>query len=367
VAPLEACSKEFAAETGADVRWSVRTLQGFADASPLDLAREFDLVVFDHPQLGDALHHGAFLALDDLIPASSREDWQTNSVGPSFDSYRMNESLWAAPIDAAGTVAAYRPDRLSSLPLWSDVLDFAQAERGRVAVALLPLDALTAFFTLLANAGRPFFDNPERITDPLSGREALEFLRELTALSHQMSLRSSPIDILEAMSGSDEVLYSPLLFGYSNYCRPGFRRHLVKFGPFPTRVPGSVSGGILGGAGVAISAFSREPRLAAQFIDFVMSGDIQAGTYVEAGGQPGHRQAWLSPHANQLTGGYFRDTLEVLDGQVVRPRYHGYLRIQDEGGRMIHRFLSEGGEAGRLVESLDALYRDSLSGSGGQA
>ncbi|CAN5318671.1 extracellular solute-binding protein [soil metagenome] len=359
--PLVACSEEFARRTGIRVDWDVRSLQGFADASLAELARTYDFVIFDHPHLGQVVGEGAFLPLESGIPAASIEDWRANSVGPSFASYELNGSLWGAPVDAAGTIAAWRGDLLESIgrtapTTWPDVLDLARKPGHRVAVALLPIDALTAFFTVVANAGHPIFESPNHVTDEDAGVEALELLRELTLLAHPMSLQASPIHILEKMSTDDDLLYSPLVFGYSNYCRVSFRDHLVRFGPFPTAVPGSVHGGVLGGAGMGVSAHTEHPDAAFAYLDYVMSGETQRGLYTAAGGQPGHRSAWTDEANNELTGGYFRDTLPSLDGQIVRPRHAGYLLVQDEGGHRIHRYLAEGGSARECLADVDAIY-----------
>lgn len=364
--PLLACSAEFAERTGITVEWSVRSLQGFADASLAELSRDFDLLVFDHPHLGQAIDEGAFQPLDGRIPAESIDDWRTHSVGPSFESYVMDGKLWGAPIDAAGTVAAWRLDALSrdhrNPPrTWDEVVDLAREPGHRVAVALLPIDALTAVFTLLANRGVQLFATPDAVADTDASIAAFELLAEVAALAHPMSLTASPIHVLEAMSTADEVHYSPLLFGYSNYSRAGFRKHLVEFGAFPMFVPGAFHGGVLGGAGLAVSAATAHPDEAFALVDYLMSGDTQAGTYVRAGGQPGHRRAWLDREANSLTNGYFIDTLPVMDRQFVRPRHSGYLLVQGEGGDRIHRFLSEGGSAATAVADLDAIYRRSLA------
>jgi multiple sugar transport system substrate-binding protein len=88
-----------------------------------------------------------------------------------------------------------------------------------------------------------------------------------------------------------------------------------------------------------------------------MLQEVQAGTYARAGGQPGHRAAWLSPEANALTHDYFASTLPVLDAQYLRPRHPGYLGIQNEGSLVVHEYLSSRGKAKRVLERLDAIHR----------
>ena len=66
---------------------------------------------------------------------------------------------------------------------------------------------------------------------------------------------------------------------------------------------------------------------------------MQRTLYVEAGGQPGHRAAWTDPHANELSSGYFGDTLPGLDAGYLRPRYDGALLVQNDGGTMVWESL----------------------------
>jgi multiple sugar transport system substrate-binding protein len=86
---------------------------------------------------------------------------------------------------------------------------------------------------------------------------------------------------------------------------------------------------------------------------------------VDAGGQPGHRSAWLDEHANALAASYFADTLPGLDAGYLRPRYDGALIVQNEGGDMVWEALCSGGDPSELLDRLDALYRRSLAGDGG--
>ena len=80
---------------------------------------------------------------------------------------------------------------------------------------------------------------------------------------------------------------------------------------------------------------------------------------MESGGQPGHRSAWLDESANDLSRGYFADTLPGLDAGYLRPRYAGALLVQNEGGPIVWEFMRAGGDPDGLLDTLDALYRRS--------
>ncbi len=113
--------------------WETRSLQDFADFPVQKLAESYDLLVIDHPFVGFAAADGCLLPLDEHIDAGVLADQAANSVGPSHRSYFYGGHQWALATDAAGHVAAYRPDLLAEiggLPrTWDDVLAVAEARR----------------------------------------------------------------------------------------------------------------------------------------------------------------------------------------------------------------------------------------------
>src|SRR6202012_1424460 len=95
----------------------------------------------------------------------------------------------------------------------------------------------------------------------------------------------------------------------------------------------------IGGTGLAVSTHSKHSREALAFTEWVVSPAIQSTFYVEHGGQPGHRLAWISDKANRLTHNYFYSVLPAMERGYMRPRYDGYLYFQDHGGEPIREFL----------------------------
>jgi multiple sugar transport system substrate-binding protein len=365
--PLVATAAQFESETGVRVSWDARPLQGFADQSIPALAQTYDLLVFDHPHLGEIVPTGMLLPLDDLLAGQFIEDQAKSSVGPSHASYEWDGHLWGLAIDAAGHVSAYRPDLLAGLDAappetWDDVwrLDEAARREGmRIAVPGKAVDTLASLLTLCANAGIDPYVDSQRVAPRDLALAKLALLQRLVAASPPEALAWNPISLLDHMAEADDVVYCPLLFGYSNYSRPGFRRHLVRFRPVPSAGLGP-RGGLIGGAGLGISSHCRDVGAARDYAMYVASAGIQSTLYVESGGQPGHRMAWRDPTANAIACGYFEETLPGLDAGYLRPRYDGALLVQNEGGEMLWEFLLSGGEPDDMLDRLDALYRRSL-------
>src|SRR5215212_8953041 len=352
-----------------DVRivWETRSLQDFADFPVEKLAETYDLLVIDHPFVGFAAADGCLLPLDEHIDARVLADQAAHGVGPSHRSYIYGGHQWALATDAAGHVAAYRPDLLAEiggLPgTWDNVLAVAEArrnqERARVGIPLIPVDALMSFCSICAAANEPPYSQSNRVVSRATGRRALGMLESLQKASHPESLSHNPPRMLDLMSTTDEIAYIPLLFGYSNYARPGFRPSLVRFTCVPTVDGGESRGGILGGAGVAISATTKHPPEAAAYAAYVASPDVQRGIYFAAGGQPGHRAAWCDAAVNAASSDFFQDTLAALDRAYLRPRYSGFMEVQERSGELIHDWLINGASADDLLDRLDDLYRAS--------
>lgn len=361
-----------AVEPGVRITWETRSLQAFADAPIERLAEAYDLLVIDHPFVGFAAADGCLRPLDGLLEAAELADLSANSVGPSHDSYRYGGHQWALATDAAGHVAAYRPDlvgEIGGLPRsWDDVLRLAAARRGQaraqVAIPLIPVDAFCAFCSACAALGEGPFAAPDGVVGRATGRLALDLLRQLWGTGHPASMTGNPPRLLDLMGRTDEIAYVPLLFGYSNYARPGFRPKLVRFGPVPTAAGGEPVGGILGGAGLAISAATGQAAAAARYAGYVASAGVQRGVYFAAGGQPGHRAAWLDEGVNAASSRFFGDTLGTLDRAYLRPHYRGFLEVQERTGEALHAWLGDGGPPDALLAALDDVYRSSQPPSG---
>ncbi len=91
---------------------------------------------------------------------------------------------------------------------------------------------------------------------------------------------------------------------------------------------------------------------------------VQRTLHVAAGGQPGHRGAWLDADNNRLTGDTFLRTLPALDRSYLRPRYSGYLGFQERGGPIVQAALRGSMSDIAALEQLDALYLSTLQTAG---
>ena len=85
--PLVAASKVYEEQFGLSVQWEKRSLSNFGDQSLTALAKQFDLLIIDHPHVGVANDTGCLLPLDDLLTYEQLQQLEQQSAGPSFLSY----------------------------------------------------------------------------------------------------------------------------------------------------------------------------------------------------------------------------------------------------------------------------------------
>jgi multiple sugar transport system substrate-binding protein len=357
--PMVATAAAYAAaHPGVTITWEKRSLQAFADRPISEMAETYDLMVIDHPHVGEVARQGNLLALDGLRNAEMAA-LAAGSVGLSHPSYAFGGHQWALAIDTATPVACLRPDLLEAPPqLWAEVLDLARA--GRVGFALIPINALMTFFGMARNLGHAVAEDPDHLIAPAEAAHVLGLLREIVALMDPRCLRLDPIGIYEWMGRTrDAPAYSPFGYGYTNYSRKGFCPWPLAFHDAPGMAEPTPRGTVLGGTGIAVSAFSKHADIAVDYAFWIAGADCQKGLYTASGGQPGHAAAWEDDVCNALTGNFFRNTRATLDSAWLRPRHDGYMGLQDRAGDILHACLrGEATEAATLA-ALDAAYRES--------
>jgi multiple sugar transport system substrate-binding protein len=67
-----------------------------------------------------------------------------------------------------------------------------------------------------------------------------------------------------------------------------------------------------------------------------------------------------------MSGNFFKRTLASIESAYVRPRYPGYITLQRTAGVPIAAFLRGEATAAQTLDSMDSLYRQSLTGAQSQ-
>lgn len=361
--PMIATSQRFCEmHPDIEITWEKRSLQDFADKPVTRLAAAYDLLVIDHPWIGLAAEQDIILPLDQYLPPSFIQELKNNSIGPSYNSYSYNDSQWALPIDAAAPVAAYRPDLLNNLKMtlpktYDQLLDMAA--KGHVIFPAVSIDTLMNFYMFCSSLGENPFLSKKSVISKKIGTRALQLLKQLTARVDKRCFEWNPIMVYERMTQTDEFVYCPFAYGYSNYSREGYSRTRLNFHDM-VLLDNTKLKSTIGGAGIAVSSKTTQVSAAMEYLQYVSSGECQRTLYFDTGGQPAHYMAWNDYYTNFKCGGFFTAMFPALKRAYLRPRYNGYTHFQDQAGDVIGHFLMNGGKEKDVLNTLNILYQDSI-------
>jgi multiple sugar transport system substrate-binding protein len=363
--PLVACSRLWAERTGVEIAWDRRSLQDFESFPVEALARAYDLIIIDHPHVGQVTAEGCLVPFDE--GRTGIASIAKGSVGPSFESYRWAGRLWALPVDTAAQVQAFRPDLIGVAPSdWREVLELARD--GRVLLPLRPPHSLMSLYTLCGQLGRSGEVDGPALFDPEVGARAYDRLAELAALADPASFGMDPIAVLERMGeAGGRAAVSPLIYGYVSYSQPGFRPSLVRFADLAAVEGRGPVGSAIGGTGLAVSAYGAHREAAADFAVWVAGGEVQRGLYAQAGGQPAHADAWEDPAVNAVTADFYRATRATLERSWLRPRHDGYMPFQHAASERVNTALQTREAGAALIADLNRLFAQSLPAMSGPA
>jgi multiple sugar transport system substrate-binding protein len=358
--PMVACSTLWKDRTGVEIAWEKRSLQDFESFPVEELAAAYDLIVIDHPHVGQITREDCLLPLDDAQHADELAAMSAGSVGQSYPSYNWQGRQWAFPIDAATQVQAYRPDRLEA-PVTDLEEILALVVEGRAILPMRPPHSMMTFFTLAAHLGTPCnVDGPEFIAQE-SGQHVLDWMARLVSGMDKACYGMDPIAVLDLMGQVDSRYdVSPFIYGYVSYSFAGFRPARIAFADMPVIDRRPPDGSALGGTGIAVSASTKAPEEAKAFARWIAGGAVQAGLYAEANGQPGHADAWESETVNRPALDFYRKTRATLEGAFLRPRHDGYMRFQSQASDILTDGLRDGEAHKVLLGKFNRLFAQSF-------
>jgi multiple sugar transport system substrate-binding protein len=361
--PLVAASQRYE-ELHPETRilWEKRSLDDFGHAGLAELSHTYDLLIVDHPMLGDAHCNNVLLDLQPRLPSQALADLESDALGLCLASYRYEDCLYALPVDAAAPAASFRADLLErahrQVPAtWGQLIELAR--HGLVRMPGFPADIFLNLMAMCVSRGSPV-DAGDRLFDHDIAMRSLEEMRELASFMPETIYAMNPIAIYEAMASTDDFAYCPFAYTYSNYSRDGFAPNTLLF-TNPVPLPGGVPlRTVLGGTGIAVSAQCAHAKVAIDFCLFVAGSHCQSHLYGVCGGQPASQSAWHNPLLNQISNNFFENTLASVRAAYQRPRYPGYIALQGPAGVPIVEYLRRQTTAVHALQRLEDLYQQSL-------
>ncbi|QOR70410.1 carbohydrate ABC transporter substrate-binding protein [Ruania alkalisoli] len=342
---LEAAAPRLTGLTGTDtLRWEVQPLEGFESAAIADLARRYDVLVLDHPHLGDALAADCLHPIDGLLPPEVVQRLERGAVGASVRSYRFGSHLWALPLDAATQVSARRPDTVPDAPTsWDQAI--AVAGTARVAMSLAGPHAFLTFCSIAVSLGGEYAG---AIFERRTAQHALQIMTDLSANLPAGTEHLNPIGLLDRMRTAGDIDYLPLVYGYVNYSS-----RTLSFGPPPmARRIGST----IGGTGMALTRRSRPSPALLDHVLWLLDEHTQRTFIPTHDGQPSSRAAWSDPAVDAAAHGFYGATRATMEAAWVRPRFAGYVPAQSQASAIVRSVVLGGRSASEALDELEELF-----------
>lgn len=334
------------------IHWDKQPLEGFESAPITDLTARYDLVVLDHPHIGEAVAEKCLIPLEELFSADQIAAWATDCVGPSFRSYLWDGRHWALPLDVATQVTARRADRIAAAPeSWDEIEDISKSLP--LALSLGGPHGFLNLISMAASDGAIISGDsmlPDDIAVPVLAR-----LQRLARRTPSGTATLNPIALLETMGRSEEIALVPLIFGYVTYARAGHAPRPVAFSNTPRAPVGR--GGVLGGTGIAFSNRARPDVALLDHVADLMSVKTQRDLFPAFGGQPSARAAWQSDKVNADWGNFYRDTQATAEHALLRPRFDGFPSFTNAASARLRLAFETSEDEARTLSDIRALWR----------
>jgi multiple sugar transport system substrate-binding protein len=344
-------------EGDALISWDAHPLEGFESAPIAEIAAGYDVIVLDHPHLGDAIASDAIRPADEVFDAGLLRSLERGCVGPSYRAYVMDGRPWALPLDAATQVAVFRPEAMDAAPeTWDDVARLPAALP--LALSLAGPHALLSFASVCVALGEePAVQPGSGFVSRSTGREAIALLAALATRAPAGAAALNPIGLLERMRTVRDIAYVPLVYGYVNYASGA---GALTFADAPGTRPGGRRGSTLGGTGIAISRRCEPDAALVAHLSALFDPACQAGFIPQNAGQPSMARAWDDTSVNAASTGFYRRTRRTMEDSWVRPRVAGYIAFQAHASTLLRGAITGSAPADAVLTRVDELF-DSLA------
>ncbi|WP_129777054.1 ABC transporter substrate-binding protein [Peristeroidobacter soli] len=323
--------------------WQKQPLEGF-EAHPIaDLCARYDLVVLDHPHVGEAVASECLQPLESLFTAEEIAALEADTIGPCLSSYKYEGQHWALPLDAATQVMAYRADLIGGeVPVtWDEVI--ALSARVPVALSIAGPHAALSFQSIATAFGEsPAHRDPAVFVSETTGLAVLDVMARLASRSPSIVWALNPIGILAHMAQSQDVGLCPLIYGYVNYASTTVPdASSISFTNAPRWAAGGRPGSTLGGTGIGISTRCKPSPELLNHLRWLLSEVAQSEFIPSHDGQPSRRSSWHNAAVNERWNNFYEHTAETLEKAYVRPRFNGAIAFQTRCSQLLRDGLVE--------------------------
>jgi multiple sugar transport system substrate-binding protein len=343
------------ARDGIAIEWDRQPLEGFESHPIADLCARYDLVVLDHPHVGEAVAASCLRSLEELFLPEEIAGWSAHTIGACLTSYRYSGAHWALPLDAATQVMAAAPPVARPPGTWSEVVSLSAT--APVALSIAGPHAVLTFFSIATALGEaPARNDPAILLSPEIGAASLDVMATLFGRMPRMAGALNPIGLLRAMSTGDDIALCPLVYGYVNYAVVSAGGRSLAFHDAPRGTDVGQPGSTLGGTGIGVSRTCQITPALLDHLRWLMSADAQVRFIPAHDGQPSRREAWHDADINARWGSFYANTARTVEHAYVRPRYNGYIAFQAEASEILRLGLGERTPHPVILDRLQSAY-----------
>ncbi|MBV9674500.1 MAG: carbohydrate ABC transporter substrate-binding protein [Verrucomicrobia bacterium] len=344
-------------DRGLAIDWERQSLEDFESRSVTELSKNYDLMVVDHPHLGQDWE--SVLPLEDYLTSLEMSRLTNCFVGQTLESYYFENRHFALPIDAATQVGAYRQDLIhpDNLPPsdWEGIIEWAL--HNPILMPLGGPHALMTYFSICLSLGAvPFSLKDNEIVAVDQAELAFDILARLYSRLDPAALSLNPIAVLEKMSRENTMQYCPLCYGYVNYAADNStKKRPLTFIDAPVYFPNQIRGSVLGGTGLALSRRTNVEHRLREYLLWLVSEKAQVEFIPSHAGQPALRAAWLDDRTNTMARNFYRNTLSTVEQAWVRPQRPGYIKFQNQASGLVRAALQHNQSARTFNQELTRL------------
>jgi multiple sugar transport system substrate-binding protein len=325
---IERCNEQ------ADGRWQVRPIlmPQTVDAKREQLSRRLaaqdpglDLITIDVVWTAEFSEAGWIIDLSERI-----EPLRDRYVPAALATAEYGGSIWAAPVNTNVAMLYYRTDLIDQPPgTWAELKELALRMVAEHDVAGfifqgqqyegLTVDAME-FMTSFGGSVLDESGGKVVLTDGPEALEGLTFMRSLleSGATPRIIATFTEEESRYAFQNGDAAMLRnwPYVYGLMS---TGTSKVIDKFdvAPLPGRNPGEATG-VLGGANVALSAYSRHPELAWEALECLTGPDYQRAMATSRNELPTLQELYDDPEV-QAAQPYLAVARTALDTAHPRP------------------------------------------------
>ncbi|MCZ9351892.1 sugar ABC transporter substrate-binding protein [Streptomyces mutabilis] len=334
-----------------------------------------DVATIEYPQVPGYAIDGVARDITDLIGDGLRRKLLPQALGLTTFEGRV----FSVPLDVEPMVMHYRADLFDEYGLrpartWDEFAEQAATVRRKAPdrrLVLFPTDGMTQFACYAWQAGAQWFDTSKgawnvsladapsrRVADYWQGLIDRDDVFMNAVESRQSDAQIGNGLVLTRLSGAWDA-------GAQMNARPG-QKGQWRIAPLPQWDPGNPSAGTHGGSTFAVTADSRHPEAAMQFIEWQVShpdalrARLSSGTSSQYPAAPGLVSVGRDAFDRSYYGGQDIYTLFEREAENIGEQWLWGPRMSATQKVMQDSFARVSGGQGSLVESLRAAQEGTM-------